>query len=585
MPPFPSSGDPYRLSWRAWILVLAAGQLFISLHGLARVSVLALDDTFIYFNYAKHLAAGDGFVFDPRGIPSEGVTSLLYLLMLVPWEMARANPMTGAVLYNALACILTGNLLGWAAYRNGLLNRWMAPLVPLLFILACCYDKSIRLVTFRGLETMLGPMGVVVCCLCASNALRRPEHPAAGTAAARCSDRFERHAMAYMVAAFCTYLIRPEYLAYLGLVGLVLLFRPSRLPALWKAGILLMVLFAALFVWKWQVFGSLMPTAYYRKMAGTERNGAAYVFQWIAAYWPLLAAASAGLLLERSLWKKPLIQGLLLASVANVLLVLRMQILVGYGYRFLILPIVVGYAIVLIAGLSSLQQRPRPTKRMLLYPLGGAILLAVSFLIKPLPLGYPQAWNLASRAEQAFEENAYFHFADHLKKSLPDPEAFTLSFGDAGTLPYALGCRYLDPNGLSEPAIAALFREPDSPEKAERFADLLFGPEPDMVILPLGTLQGSNDCHAVVSMNPHDPFQGAIPAAYWERLRDEQFVYACELDLHYPLQVVLRSTSPLYSVLREALRTYCEENEGRLAHAPLCVRGHEFQLSFPSAFP
>ena len=76
----------------------------------------ANDDTYIYFNYAKNLVAGRPFAYDPRNIASEGFTSAIYLLLLVPLEAAGINMMFAAVILN-LAAIALIIYLGYQVLR------------------------------------------------------------------------------------------------------------------------------------------------------------------------------------------------------------------------------------------------------------------------------------------------------------------------------------------------------------------------------------------------------------------------------------------------------------------------------------
>jgi len=388
--------------------------------------------------------------------------------------------------------------------------------------------------------------------------------------------------MGFMLVSFATFLIRPEYLAYLGLVGAALLLRRSTLRQVWRPLLFLLALLAALLCWKLWVFGEPLPTAFYRKLPGAATNGPSYVFRFFKAYALLWLAVAAALAIRPRLLRHPLAQGLLLACLANVLFVLRMQVLIGYGFRFLILPLMVAYGLVGVAlcqGLQSLPfRRPGPWLAM-----AGLAFLAAGRL-RPLPFGYPQAWNLASRARAAFERDPYMLFAEQLKKHLPEPERFTLVFGDAGTLPYALGCRYIDPNGLSEPAIARLFRLPDGPEKTGAFVARLFDPQPDMVILPLG---GTPDARGnfILGHNAHDPFRGVIPEPYWLRLVEDGFLYACTLDLHYPVHVALRRSSPHFEALLEALRGYSDFHLPPTGQGGLLVLAPDFRIQLPGVDP
>ena len=127
----------------------------------ARTEVFTNDDTYIYFNYAKNFVAGRPFAYDPRNIASEGFTSAIYLLLLVPFEAAGINMMFAAVILNlaAIALIL------YLGYRVLLADRVLEGgflLIALtLFALFMARDTNIPTIVGRGLETMLGPASVL----------------------------------------------------------------------------------------------------------------------------------------------------------------------------------------------------------------------------------------------------------------------------------------------------------------------------------------------------------------------------------------------------------------------------------------
>src|SRR5262245_8437067 len=67
----------------------------------AWMAVYQVDDAFIVYRYADHLAHGDGFVFN-EGERVEGVTCFLWTLALAPWalagiDLARVAPMLTAL--------------------------------------------------------------------------------------------------------------------------------------------------------------------------------------------------------------------------------------------------------------------------------------------------------------------------------------------------------------------------------------------------------------------------------------------------------------------------------------------------------
>ncbi len=110
-----------------------------------------VDDAYITFRYVRHLAAGQGLVFNPGEAPLEGYSSLLWVLLLAPLERVGADV--------AFAAQLLGLALGMAALAAVALGeragkpRWLGA-AGLIACLPWLYH------TVNGLET-----GLVACLL------------------------------------------------------------------------------------------------------------------------------------------------------------------------------------------------------------------------------------------------------------------------------------------------------------------------------------------------------------------------------------------------------------------------------------
>ena len=115
-----------------WLLVFVASMLY---HTGGRLA-LPLDDSFIYFQYARQAAQGHFLEYNTGAEPTAGATSLLYTLLLVPGFWLGLDGM-GIVLY---ALALGAGWLGLSAWLLLLLGRklsgsfsgWVAALLLLL---------------------------------------------------------------------------------------------------------------------------------------------------------------------------------------------------------------------------------------------------------------------------------------------------------------------------------------------------------------------------------------------------------------------------------------------------------------------
>ena len=98
-----------------WLLVFVASMLY---HTGGRLA-LPLDDSFIYFQYARQAAQGHFLEYNTGAEPTAGATSLLYTLLLMPGFWLGLDGM-GIALY---ALVLGGWWLGLSAWLLLLLGR------------------------------------------------------------------------------------------------------------------------------------------------------------------------------------------------------------------------------------------------------------------------------------------------------------------------------------------------------------------------------------------------------------------------------------------------------------------------------
>jgi hypothetical protein len=495
--------------------------------------VFVNDDAFVYFNYAKNFALGRPFAYDPRNLPSEGFTSWLFLLLLVPGELVGTNPMLTATLLNVAGLATAALAVARIAARVAGARAGNAS--ALAFLAIAGSDVSLRSLAGLGLETLLS--GAALLWLVA--AAQDVAHGAGQT-------RAERHfALLALLATFA----RPENAAIAAALAAALALRERGAAARLARGSLLAVALAVAWLGsKLWLFGDVFPTSYYRKLDPASALGARYVAEFASREWLFLAAAAlasalawlhARALRAAAPMRTPLAL-LAICAAANALVVANIDPLVGFGHRFLVgawlaacaAPALVASALFPRAALASAA--------------AAAIALAAS-----TPSASP---GLRQRIEIEFERHAYVQLGRRLRASLARPEEVTVVFGDAGAVPWALGSIFIDPNGLSEPAIARLFRVPSEAERARRLADYLAAQHPDLVVIGYG--HASARGVLTLGVNRHSPLREpdlSTPA----RLVDEGFRYACSARAYADLHFALNPRSPHFAEMAEALRAYC----------------------------
>lgn len=556
------------------------GLLFL----LSHLDPFTNDDAFVYYNYARNFVAGRPFAYDVRNIPSEGFTSLLYLFMLVPFEFLHLNMTFVSTVINLGALILIVLLATGLATRSGVLNRAQALTFAGILWALLAVDPHIRVTLNWGLESLLGPLMLLA------------QATALWAACAQGDNhRARRGLAAFFILLFLNYITRPESMVFIALVGgLMLLTSPIDRRRLIRMSILFGIMFAAYHGLKLVVYGDIFPTGFYRKVG--KESGLGYVVDWLLTYLPLLAAAvflsAASYPLRR--WSPPLRQrwiGLLIGvSLLTLLFFIGTAPLVGVGFRFLMTPTITLY---ILTVLLAIWLAARIAERFAAIRPLAPVLTVTPLLLTSLLMGLGwwgstagtdrlNALNVYARARHATETHPYLKLGIWLYTTLPDPQALTLVFGDAGALPYALDSRFIDTNGLTEPAIARLFRLEDGEEKTRRYVEAIINQQPDLVVLAYGSIDPTDGIWDL-PVNDHSPFRGHLPLELYRAYRSLQIDYACTVHAYYDLHIGIRMGTPNSAALERALRDYCAHSGYMLAQG-LTIRspGGE-RVVFPPA--
>ncbi len=109
------------------------------------------DDAYITLVYAKHLAAGEGLVFNP-GERVEGYTNFLWTLVLAVPHLLDIDALTAARALSALCAGLLFALLAHMAQRQQPVTPWPYALVPPILLASC---GAMAFWTTSGMETAL----------------------------------------------------------------------------------------------------------------------------------------------------------------------------------------------------------------------------------------------------------------------------------------------------------------------------------------------------------------------------------------------------------------------------------------------
>ena len=241
-----------------------------------------VDDAFISFRYARHLAEGLGLRFNPgQGPPVEGYSNLAWVLCMAVFErVGLVTPVAARVLSLAAAAALLG-LLARALARSGPLPRAPGSAIVALVFLAGLPPFAVW--STGGLETMLFALAVFLTWERLAGPLPRPLQ--AGLAAA---------AAVLLRADGAAIVLLP-----LGAVAAAGLLRGQgrRTRAALLGALLPLAAALSLLVWRKLLYGDWLPHTAHNKLelsAGVVLRGARYVAALGLAVPSLLVALGLG---------------------------------------------------------------------------------------------------------------------------------------------------------------------------------------------------------------------------------------------------------------------------------------------------
>jgi hypothetical protein len=572
-----------------WLYDGAIFVLIAAFFLLAPLQIVVYDDAYVYFTYARNFVEGRPFAYDPRNIPSEGFTSLLYMLMLVPAELLCINPILAGALINMTALALAVVVLGQAMRATGILSGRAAAFFTLLLAILLMRDQNIRQLVFSGFEALLGVLcaaGIVISTAYALDERR--------SAAAR-----RRWLSVFFVASFLAHLVRPEYLLIGALSGAVLLWRSPERAALLRRTAIFALVMASYYLLKLAIFGDLLPTGFYRKVRASQ-DGATYVAEWLQRYADVFIASGVAFIVSLVFAPRRQAQwiALLAAGAISILLFYTQTTpLAGIFDRFLIVPIWTLYAILALGIVMSIAQLSRRlgvaqraerlvkqrwiARLLTAAALGALLVIAMSSDLVLLAQGAQAQglFGLARRAHDAMNGNPYIQLGRYWREQLGDPTTITLAHVDAGAIPYALGSRFLDLQGLTEPPIAHMFGRLNAPEQIQSYIQYILSKSPDVLLLwaiHMPSLEST--WHSYHDL--HSPFLDRLPSALFEAYQAYGLAYGCSIELSWlRLHLLVQRADETH--FERLMNAFCSHPSARRFPEGLTVVASDGQIHFP----
>jgi hypothetical protein len=493
--------SPTAVSWAAVAPALGVAAGVIALGALTGFSARGpWDDAYMFVRYAAHLIQYRTLAWDPGGEPTYGLTSVAYLLLVVPLRLIGGDsPALILVLASALGGMAFLVLLAVAVScygHAGEPRRRLSLLLVLVVIAMSIHRFAPHLVSGMDTTFALAFVAAYIVLLQAYEA-RGTRLCAAGLAA----------------VGSLAFWVRPDLLLYtLGVpLGLILLGRAGRARRQAVGIVAVVVLATAVQIaLSWRYFRSPLPLAFYAKSLPHYGDffhsryrffGLRELGHYLESFWPFLAILVGAWLVEPRLWWRrasPGEKGLMLATVAFLLYYATAVLqIMGYHQRFYY-PTLPALAFLSVRALDGLvasaepwSMRWAPRWRWLLSGLVLGILLPQTLVMGTRLVSEFQAGWIGRFDVAEYYRASHQHLWFKLDEFSRLPDDLVMATTEIG-LPAALNPRkrIVDLAGLNEPALA---------RDGVSILFVIYRDRPDLIYLP------HPDYRDMIAQLLHDP--------------------------------------------------------------------------------
>lgn len=456
-----------------------AGSLVSGIYGRPCI----LDDAFITFRYARNVANGFGFVWNIGGPQTEGFTSLLHVVLLVPGFVLGIKPETFSFVLNDLALLslsfalyfTSRSLLGRLQVTSG---SWTAAIAPAIVLV----DPLVWANSNSGLETMLY-VAAMLWTICFHSI--------------KITTKSAASFWGMCTSAVLSYTLRPE--GILLTLFIALLFVISRnWEQLRRFALAVAIPIACLLLFRLWYFGDIFPNSFYVKVRNPEAPffaGLQYERLFMMRILPILVLAGVGVVAN---WRDRSIQLIAASVVAQLGFFALVDPIMGDYDRFL-LPVQVILAIPASIAIVRLL-RARST----------AVAVTVVMLLAIIAIHStraPRTQSMIALVTTA-RDNVGVSITETLK-ALPHASQLTMAYTEAGRVAYYTPEAFLDLVGLNHNKIA---RE----RSVLRRVSIVFEENPDIIFMPV--IDSTPPLHAYLQV----PSQGG--ALFKAMLQDHRLM-------------------------------------------------------------
>ncbi len=419
---------------------------------------LAVDDAYILARYASQFADGHGFRWNATSPPSEGFTSILFVVLQAGLlRMGFEPPAASALLSIGAVAGVVALLVSVADPRR---PGFAIAALPAAFLLL---DTGIGVHASRGLETSMFFVVAVGMVALTGMVVERP-HPKTG------------YAMA--LVSFLLVLTRPDGALIVAIcwmaAALGLRRRTDRNALLLPGAALLTVIGVAFAAWKFWYFGDTLPTAYYVKAAGVGWAGGQDVNAFVADYRAWLVGAGVACFTTSAirfgggpgpgLWRRPYVEAVLAVAIGVPWLIYAARIVheTGFVHRF-------SFVLVPLSALA-ITRGLRAALDVAAGRLSGPGAVTVVGLLATVTFALAMAGPFSRSVEALTNDppsDAHVVVFSRLGRAIASAglgEQISFLNGAAGAAPYFAGARHVDAFGLA----TTDFSKPMSAERRQQ---------------------------------------------------------------------------------------------------------------------
>ncbi|MCU1314578.1 MAG: hypothetical protein JWM54_2335, partial [Acidobacteriaceae bacterium] len=230
--------------------------LLAGLFVMAALRTFKVDDAFMFYRYALHFRQGLGVAWNPDGVPTYGLTSLGWFLIVLLFSFLPLKAVAVLILASGATGMLALLLMSWGITRfavsHAMRSLWVAlPLVALPLLLQPQFDLEI----INGMETMLSVLTNALLVLAVLYAMRQPT---------------TRSAVLLGLSGYLAFFVRPDNGLCAALVPLMLwlFWSPFQFRIALVAELCLFSLIGVQLLLAYRYFGTPVPLAFYIKAIG-----------------------------------------------------------------------------------------------------------------------------------------------------------------------------------------------------------------------------------------------------------------------------------------------------------------------------